>query len=117
MRVAGLTKDGDWIFGRGKASYKNKSLAIRQKVITRLQSFTNDWMLDIEHGNQWLLLFSNRSSETRILREIEASVLTTVGVKKIDKLKVESTELRDAKILLTYTDIYDIQLQAEASLL
>ena len=34
MKVAGITSDGDWMFGRGKASYKSKSEAIRQNVLT-----------------------------------------------------------------------------------
>lgn len=107
MSVAGITKDGDWIFGRGKASYRTKSDEIRQRVVTRLRLFTNDWFLDTSSGNPWVELFTSRSSQNKILRTIERSVVLTDGVRSLDSLEITSVSERHAEINLSYTDVFN----------
>jgi len=50
MRVSKITADGDWSFGKGRANYVTNTDAVRQNVVTRIRSFTNDWYADINHG-------------------------------------------------------------------
>lgn len=107
MRVRRLTKTGDWTFGKGKADYLRRSEAIRQNVVTRLKSFTDDWFADINAGLPWIELLGNRQTQERILREIEETVLTTEGVRSIDRLSVTDVTDRDAKIQLRFTDMFD----------
>lgn len=107
MRVSGLTSDGDWQFGKGRANYLRRSEAIRQNVSTRIKSFTNDWFLDINEGVPWFDLLGNKESEKRILREIETRVLGTEGVRLIERLRLTNLTQRDATIELTIIDIFD----------
>lgn len=109
MRVSGLTADGDWRFGKGRASYLDRSEAIRQNVVTRLRSFTEDWFLDTTAGLPWYDLLGRNDAQTRMLRDIERIILTTEGVRTIDLLEVVSIVDRDASIRITLTDIFNTE--------
>jgi len=117
MRVSGLTADGDWRFGKGRAVYLRRSEAIRQNVVTRLRSFTNDWFLNISEGLPWIELLGSRQNEQRILREIENRVLTTEGVRLIERLRLVSVDgNRVAHIELSFVDIFDQRFDETVSL-
>lgn len=109
MRVSGLTAGGDWRFGKGRASYLNRSAAIQQNVVTRLRSFTGDWFPDMAAGLPWYDLLGRKDAETRILRAIERIILTTEGVRTIERLEVVSVIDRDASIRITLTDIFNTE--------
>ena len=109
MRVSGLTNAGDWQFGHGRAPYLQRSAAIRQNVVTRLRSFSDDWFLDIEEGIDWVGLLSRKGTETQILRAIERSVLQTEGVRTINRLRIAGIDSRSANIEISITDIFDVQ--------
>lgn len=106
MRVAGLSALGDWRFGKGRAGYLRESAAIRQNVLTRLRSFTDDWFADTAAGLPWLDMLGARNNEARILREIERVILTTEGVRTIDRLRIVEVVGRAASIELAITDVY-----------
>lgn len=111
MRVSGLDSDGDWRFGKGKANYLRRSEAIQQNVVTRLRSFTDDWFLNITNGLPWIDMLGSRNNETRILREIERVVLSTEGVRSIERIELISIdENRNAVIHVSLTDIYGVQI-------
>jgi hypothetical protein len=108
MRVSGLDSDGDWRFGKGKAVYLRRSEAIRQNVVTRLRSFTDDWFLDTTAGLPWFELLGHRETERRILREVEAVVLATGGVRAIERLRMTPPGRdRAATIEIDVVDIFD----------
>jgi len=110
MRVSGLDENGDWKFGRGKASYLLKAEAVRQNVSTRLKSFQNDWFLDTTANIDWITLLGSRNQTIAIEREVERVVLETEGVARIDRLEfIEDRELRSAIIRLKITTIFDTQ--------
>ena len=109
MEVAGITSEGDFTFGRSLASYKTKSDAIAQNVVTRLRLFTDDWYLDVDSGIPWIELLGTRGNSDRIRREVEKSVLQTDGVKSISKLEItEDSESRGISIALDYNDVFDL---------
>lgn len=107
MKVAGLTTEGDWRFGRGRAVYLTRSDAIRQNVVTRLRSFTDDWFADVLDGLPWIEMLGERNNQGRILREIERRILTTEGVRLIERLRVASITDRAATIEITIVDMFD----------
>jgi len=118
MRVAGITSEGDFIFGRGKASYKTKSNAIAQNVVTRLRSFKNDWFLDIDAGSDWIDIMSSKSNTDNIKSAVEKSVLQTVGVKSISKLEIEEDRKNRAiSIIINYNDVFDVENYEEIEIL
>jgi len=109
MEVAGITSEGDFTFGRSLASYKTKSDAIAQNVVTRLRLFTDDWYLDVDSGIPWIELLGTRGNSDRIRREVEKSVLQTDGVKSISKLEITTdSENRGLSIELEYNDVFDL---------
>lgn len=117
MRVSGLTANGDWRFGKGRAGYLRRSDAIAQNVITRLRSFVNDWFLDISDGIDWIDLLGSKENEKRILREIETRVLGTDGVRSITRLRLVGIDVnRAASIELSYIDIFDEQIDETVSI-
>jgi hypothetical protein len=108
MRVSGITLAGDWTFGKGRANYKTASNAIRQNVVTRLRSFTNDWFLDVDAGIPWFDLLGNRNTERRILRAIERTVLQTEGVIQLTQLEIIRRDAdRGVTIALRYIDVFE----------
>lgn len=111
MRVSKLTTDDDWRFGKGKAQYLQGSDAIRQNVKTRIRSFTDDWFADVAAGLPWVEMLGTLGegqNKRRILREIERVVLTTEGVRAIDRLEFVSVDInRNATIRLTVIDMFD----------
>lgn len=117
MRVSGLTPDGDWRFGRGRASYLSGSDAIAQSVQTRLKSFVNDWLFDTSANIDWVRLMGTRGvTAAQIRSEVLPVVLATDGVAAVDELTpVIDRANRTVTIMLTYTDIYGIQTQTEVA--
>ena len=107
MRISGLTQDGDWQFGKGRANYLRRSDAIRQNVLTRIRSFANDWFIDVNDGIPWIDMLGTKDNETRVLREIEKRVLSTSGVRLIERLRVTDITSRNATIELSVIDIFD----------
>lgn len=111
MKVAGISSAGDWIFGQGLASYKTKSDAIAQNVVTRLRLFKDDWYLDVDSGIPWIELLGTRGNSDRIQREIERTVLQTDGVKSISRLEItEVAESRGISVILEYNDVFDLEI-------
>jgi hypothetical protein len=108
MRVSRLTVNGDWTFGKGRANYLRRGDAIHQNVVTRLRSFTDDWFLDTASGLPWYELLGSKGAQARMLREIERVILTTGGVRTLDRLSVTVTD-RMASIDITLTDIFNGQ--------
>ena len=107
MSVSRLDENGDWTFGQGLAGYISGSDEIKQSVVTRIQSFQNDWFLDTGAYIDWFNLLSNRNTEETTRAQLTKTVLDTVGVNTIDVLNfVIDRENRTANIQLTYTDIY-----------
>ena len=114
MRVSGLDKDGDWLFGRGLASYAAKADAIRQNVVTRLRSFSSDWFLDTDACIDWIDLLGRRETQSEIMRAVERVTLATEGVTTITRLEISAkASTRSASILLTFGTIFDTEFEEE----
>lgn len=105
MRVAGLDSNDDWVFGKGKASYKVQSKAVLQNIKTRLKSFTDDWFLNIEDGIDWITLLGSKGNEDRIKREIEKTILQTDGVVAIINFNTVLAD-RNLSVKIKYIDVY-----------
>lgn len=110
MKVAGLNKNNDWRFGRGRAVYVQDSAAIRQNVATRLRSFAGDWFLDVDANIPWIQLLGLRDSREQVLREVERVTLATEGVVRILHIDMEhDRQGRRAMITLSFEDIFNVQ--------
>lgn len=114
MRVSRLDNLKDWTFGKGLANYAVDSEAIRQNVQTRLQSFANDWFLDITANIDWLNILGSKNNEQTIESEVTRVVLATEGVLSLDKYELSVNE-RESTITIKFTDIFGENVPALAS--
>ncbi|MBD8159242.1 hypothetical protein IFU23_14145 [Pantoea agglomerans] len=107
MRTRRTDADGDWTFGRGRASYAGKSECVRQKVKTRLLSLKQDWFLDLEHGLGWLDNMARRGTRVKLESDIRSCILQTGGVKALTAFNTQYvTKIRKLTVAATFTDIY-----------
>ncbi len=114
MKVAGLSPTGDFVFGRGKASYITDSEAVAQNVVTRLREFRQDWFADVQRGINWIGLLGSRNTQKQIENAVRATVLQTQGVASLDDFSLTvNRQARHATISVTYTDIYSQTLTQE----
>lgn len=108
MIVSGLNGNGDWRFGRGKSLYLRDKDAIHQNIATRIKSFANDWLFDINANIDWIFLLSNKNTKKQIISEVERVVLETQGVAKITNLDViENRTERSVIIQIKVLDVFD----------
>lgn len=107
MRVASITSDGDWRFGRGRSTYLEGAPAVRQKVVTRMRSIRDDWFLDIDHGADWLDIFGEPNNEDDIRRETERIVTETEGVRQFTGYELIDVTDRNARIRFEFATLYD----------
>lgn len=107
MIVSALNQAGDWTFGRGRAGYVKNSAQVRQSVRTRVKCFVSDWFLDVRDGIDWYSLLGKHGTKDQIIREVERRVLTTTGVRSIEKLEVLNEQKRVLTIGLRFTTIYN----------
>ena len=107
MRVRALDKNHDWTFGQNRQNYLTESACIYQNVNTRLQSFENDWFLDMDHGLPWLEAMEKPADMSRIESMVKLQVLQTEGVATLDEFSLNiNPNTRKLKVELRYTDIY-----------
>jgi len=115
MRVRRVDDNGDWVFGKSSADYMSDSDAISQNVKTRIKSFKNDWFLDVEAEIDWFALLGAKGTKKEIEREVERVVLDTDGVTRVDYIEI-IVDSREATILLSYTNIYDKQINGRVTI-
>ncbi|MDH2927215.1 hypothetical protein FW755_11140 [Lonepinella koalarum] len=105
--VRRLDKNHDWTFGQGMNNYATESESIKQRVQTRLWSFTNDWFLDLEHGVPWLELMGRNVDWSKLEKEVKNCVLRTDGVASIVDYSTDlDVDTRKLIIQIEYQDIY-----------
>jgi hypothetical protein len=113
MAVRRIDTNGDWTFGQGKANYAIGAEEVLQNVITRIQSFKNDWFLDTEQCIDWLNILSNKNNKKIIEDEIERVTFSTPGVRSIKQLYLIESTKRSASVYLKFDTIYDVVFQQE----
>ena len=107
MRVRRLDNNHDWTFGQGRANYADTSDSVAQRVKTRLLSFKNDWVHDIEHGLPWFESFERPADLVAVERMIKRQVLSTHGVSSIEAFELSlDPETRKLTVIATITDVY-----------
>lgn len=103
--VRKLDREHDWTFGRNKANYIRGQAEILQNVKTRIQSFTNDWLFDIDANIDWINLLGSFNKKGEIEREVKRVTLATDGVVAIREFGI-IIQNREATITMTIDTIF-----------
>ena len=91
---------------------------MRQNVVTRLRSLTNDWFLDIDANIDWLGLLSTKGSEDQIISEIRRVVLDTENVIRINNLTTNiDRNSRKMSMSMVLTTIFSRALSVNAEVI
>jgi hypothetical protein len=105
MRVRGLDGTHDWVFGKGKQSYRNDLNALKEILETRLASWKNGCFFDMPEGVDWTNYFdygTKRMLDIDILRVVN----TTGGVIKVIRYTSTIDKERKISISLDIQTIY-----------
>jgi hypothetical protein len=94
MIMRALDSSGDWVFGRGKNSYKTDIDAIMQSISTRLNQWKGDCFFATQDGVDWNN-YLDRGRKTLLDVDIKRVILQTGGVLRISSF--ESTLDRDTR--------------------
>ena len=88
MIIRSIDENGDWVFGKGKSSYKRSDKAIEQNIKTRYLEWVGDCFFNKEAGIDWngRLDFSSRDLLELDIRKI---ILQSEGVTELASLSVE----------------------------
>lgn len=89
MIIRGLDADGDFQFGRGKASYLKGQDAVMLNIKTRLKSFLNDAFWNMAFGIDWLNYLGNKQTQLNVVLACRATVLQSFGVTKVNAVNYE----------------------------
>lgn len=108
MKVRGMDKDRDFVFGRSGIYLENSPEAVAQNVETRLALWTNQWFLDKTEGTQWLprgVLGKQSLADTII----QSRISDTPGVNKIVEYEsILNTQTRRLSVLAKIETDYGI---------
>ncbi|QQP86951.1 hypothetical protein [Entomomonas asaccharolytica] len=111
MKVRRVDANNDWTFGRGLANYADTTESAAQRVKTRLQSFVNDWFLDLEHGLNWLPNMERPANLNAIENSVKSCILNTTDIIEIISFEMITNENRQLQIITTVKDRFDNETQ------
>lgn len=105
MKTRAVDENHDWIFGKGKNSYKKDQKALAQNIKCRLLMFLGDCFFSLSSGIDWFnLIGSKRITELKL--NIATMILNTEGVTEITSLHVAQDEKRNFTITFSVNTIY-----------
>lgn len=108
MIVRELDKNHDWMFGRGKSNYLNKSDAIAQSVKTKLLMLKNDWFLNRKDGIPWFDYLEKNPNTQKLETDCKKAILSVEGVEEITFFDIKlNSETRVLLIQAEYNDKYN----------
>jgi len=105
MRVRAVDGNNDWVFGKGRNSYKKDIKALIQMVKTKLQSFLGDCFFDLTAGVDWFNLNSQKDVD-ELRRSIAAVLLNIEEVTKVNEIFLSLGQNRVFTIQYSVDTIY-----------
>jgi len=105
IRTRLLDKNGDRLFGNGKANYNITDTAIVQNVKTRLRSLKDDFFLDADANIAWFEILGELNNQSFVFNEIYRVANATDGVLEVTDIQVLTLEQRSVTISITLDTI------------
>ena len=114
MIIRAIDELGDWIFGRGKNSYKKGQDAIMQDIKTKILEWKGDCFFDQNAGVDWY----NRMEKGQagdLAEEIRTLIVKCYGVISLDSFEFTTID-RVFKATYSITTIFSQSAQGEITL-
>lgn len=105
IKVRGLDKNGDFMFGQGLSNYKLDDNAILQNVQTRLKSLKNDFFLDSEANIDWFGILGQLNNQDIVISEVYRVTLATDGVIEVTDVNIVNLDKRSVTIEVKFVTI------------
>ena len=86
MRIRAIDGNSDFMFGKGRSSYKDNAEAIGENIQTRLISFLSDCFFDAEFGINWFYLLGQKNGEKELILACKNMILQSYGVVKVNSI-------------------------------
>lgn len=106
MLFRGLKANNDWQFGQGTESYVSGEQAIGLNIKTRILSFLGNCFFDVLSGINWFVYFGTPGQSQQMLLSIQAVILQSYGVTKVNSLTLNQLPNGSAIITFNINDIY-----------
>lgn len=109
-RFRGITKDGDWMFGRGRQSYLEKNRAIAADIRTSLLFVLNDFFAAMDLGIDWKNIIGgkNPTAQQNLLLQSRQAILRCDGVQRILSVHVHMSDRRRITITYRIATVYSL---------
>jgi hypothetical protein len=114
MIIRGLDENGDWVFGKGKNSYKTAQSAIMQDIKTKLLEWKGDCFFSQNSGIDWINRF-DKNQESNLEEEIRTLLIQCYGVVGVENVSVSLVD-RVFSAQYTITTIFSQTIQDSINL-
>jgi ABC-type amino acid transport substrate-binding protein len=84
--MRGLSSDGDWLFGSGKANYTTFNDAILLNISTVLKTFLGECFFNTEAGQNWFTLINQKNVDIIVL-SIKSAIYECYGVMNVTEVE------------------------------
>ena len=103
-RTRSLDKNWDWVFC-GKQAYITRTDEVVQNIQTRLKQWKYNCFFALNDGIDWAYYGGSKDTEQDIADEVQAMVIKTDGVYKINDISVSKND-RTLNININIDTIY-----------
>ena len=86
MKIRAIDENSDFMFGKGRSSYKDNAEAIGENIQTRLMSFLSDCFFDQNAGINWIELLGKKNGEKELILACKNVILQSYGVVKVNSI-------------------------------
>ena len=106
MKVRAIDKNGDWVFGQGRQSYKQDLDAIMQLNVTHIRSWYLNCFFDMLAGIDWKNLLGAKQTAPKIRDSVRKELLKIEGVTSVLSVSTFLDENRELKLRYAEDTIY-----------
>ena len=91
MIIRALDSNGDITFGLGIQNYLTGQAAIALNIKTRILSFLNNCVWDMQAGIDWFTFLKQTANAAQVELAVKATILQSSGVISVNSVSVSTT--------------------------
>jgi len=114
MIIRALDTNGDITFGLGVQNYLTGQQAIAMNIKTRILSFLNNCVWDMQAGIDWFTFLKQSANAAQVQLAVKAVILQSYGVISVNNVSVNSSG-RNISLSYNINTIYTSNFSATLS--